>query len=117
MAVAGPHAHRQPRRAGSAREAHLAVRGSHDRGSHRCRYVYAAMLLGRVRIGSVAVLRDYLAADGPEPGRFGRRSESLGECEEGGEDEQESAHPATVRAHTRGGGGEVTALLRFVTRK
>jgi hypothetical protein len=115
-AVARPDAHGQPRRAGRAREQHLAAGGRHHRSADRCRDVDASVLSGRVRVGPVAVLRDHLAADRPEPGGLGWGGESRGECEEGGEGEQESAHPATVRARGHDGGGGVAALLRFVTR-
>ena len=115
-AVAGPHAHRQTGRAGDASEADLPAGRRHHRRSDSRPDVDAPVLTRGIRIGSVPVRRDHLAANGPDPGRFGRRGEHPGDYEEGCEDEQESAHPATVRARRGGGGGGVAGLLRFVTR-
>jgi hypothetical protein len=115
--IAGPHAHRQPRRARGPGEAHLARRGRDHRGSNRCRYVDAAVLSARVRIGSVSVRRDHLAADGPEPRRLSRRGKRRGNSEEGCEDEQKSAHPENMWARAPGGPGGVAGLLRLVTRR
>jgi hypothetical protein len=117
VAVAGPHAHRQPRRAGRASEPHLPARGGDHRRSDRRRYVDAAVLSARVRVGPVPVLGDHLAPDRPEPGRVSGSGESRGKREEGGQDEKESAHRASVGAHARGDGGGVAELLLFVTRK
>jgi hypothetical protein len=115
--VAGPHAHRQPRGARCPGEAHLARRGGHHRRPHRRRDVDAAVLSARVRVGSVSVRRDHLAADGPEPRRLSRRGKSRGNSEEACEDEQKSAHPENVWARAPGGEVGVAGLLRLVTRR
>jgi len=115
--VAGPHAHRQPRRARCPGEAHLSSRGGHHRRPDRCRDVDAAVLSARVRVRSVSVRGDHLAADGPKPRRLSRPGKRGRGREERCEDEQKSAHPENVQARAQGGEGGVAGLLRLVTRR
>ena len=97
--VAGPHAHGQARRAGGPGEQHLAARCRHDRRGHRRRDVDPAVLPSGIGVVAVPVRSDDVAPDRPAP----RGVCGSGEEKEGGEGDQESAHPAMVRARARGG--------------
>jgi hypothetical protein len=91
-AVRGADAHGQSRGAGRAREADLAARCGDHRRPDLPRDVDPSVLARRVRVGAVAVGRDHLASERPDP--FGpRRWGEQGEREQGrGGGEERAAH-------------------------